>query len=355
MIRDEHIEAAVAQGILTAEQAGRLRELARSYSPGIAAVEAHADPDDEKFRLIGGFNDVFVTIGVALLVAALFALTGALGFRIGFAALAMVAAWGLSEVFARRMRLALPSIALAIMFAGAGAFLGVYIGEILGGVSDRLTSLMDARVKLDTGSLVFAGLGAALAAVVHERRFRVPIDWAIAALGLTCVVSRTVSLVVPDHNTTLLLAAIGAVIFLVALRVDASDRERVTRRSDIAFWLHLLAAPMIVHGMLPQIFSGADNMSTGQAATILLLFVLLALVAVVIDRRALLVSGLTYAGIALSYLISQGVERGMGISLTLLGLAIVVLGLSAGWRSLRRALLPLLPLGSLRHSVPPSA
>jgi hypothetical protein len=27
---------------------------------------------------------------------------------------------------------------------------------------------------------------------------------------------------------------------------DSSDRARLTRRSDVAFWLHLLAAPMIV-------------------------------------------------------------------------------------------------------------
>ncbi len=67
-----------------------------------------------------------------------------------------------------------------------------------------------------------------------------------------------------------------------------------------------------------------------------------------------LVSGLTYAGIAIAYLLSQRVEAGLGVSLTLLGLAVVVLGLSAGWRSLRRAVLPLLPLGQLRQHIPPA-
>jgi predicted RND superfamily exporter protein len=66
------------------------------------------------------------------------------------------------------------------------------------------------------------------------------------------------------------------------------------------------------------------------------------------------VSGLSYAGIAIAYLLSQGVEQGLGISLTLLGLAIVVLGLSAGWRSLRKAVLPVLPLGRLRELIPPA-
>lgn len=344
MIRDEHIEAAVVQGILTADQARRLRDLAAGSHPGVPAIESptiepSVGPDDEKFRLIGGFNDVFVTIGVGLLVAALFALAGALGFRIGFAVLAMLAAWGLSEVFSRRMRLALPSIALAIMFAGGAAFAAASLG---GQIPTNAT-------------FIVAGLGAALAAVAHERRFQVPIDWAIATLGLTCVIANTVSLVLPDHSTTLLLAAVGAGIFLVALRVDASDLARRTRRSDIAFWLHLVAAPMIVHGGLKLLVGSPSGMGTGEALAVLGVFVLLGLVALVIDRRAPLVSGLTYAGVAMGYLLSQGVTQDLGLSLTLLGLAVVVLGLSAGWRTLRRTLLPLLPLGSLRHSIPPPA
>lgn len=335
MIRDEHIDAAVAQGIVTSDQARRLRALAEG---SLLREELPADPDDERFRLIGGFNDVFVTIGVGLLVSALFALASVLEFGIGFAALAMIAAWGLSEVFSQRMRLALPSIALAVMFAGGAAFAAISLASF---VSNDL-------------SVVVAGAGAALAAIAHERRFHVPVDWAIAALGLTYAIAHAVSLALPNHNTALLFALLGACIFLVALRVDASDLERQTRRSDIAFWLHLVAAPMVVHGGIQLLVGSPDGMGTGQALAVLGIFVLLGVVAVIIDRRALLVSGLTYAGVAMGYLISQGVTQDMGLSLTLLGLAIVVLGLSAGWRSLRRAILPLLPLGALRHSIPPA-
>jgi len=330
-IRDEHIDAAIAQGILSNDQAARLRALADD--------DAAPDPDDEKFRLIGGFNDVFVTIGVGLLVAALFALSSVLEFRIGFAALGMVAAWGLSEVFAQRMRLALPSIALAAMFAGSAAFAAMYLGSLVS--TEQL--------------VIAAGIGAALGAAAHWWRFRVPVDWAIAALGISFAVAHAILLVLPAFNTSLIFVVLGLAIFAVALRIDASDRERRTRRSDVAFWLHLVAAPMIVHGLIPLIIGSAEGMETVEALAVLAIFLLLGLVAVVIDRRALLVSGLTYAGIAMGYLISQGVTQDLGVSLTLLGLAAVVLGLSAGWRSLRRALLPLLPLGSLRHSVPPAA
>lgn len=341
MIRDEHIEAAVAQGILTAEQAARLRDLARGVPIEAVTEDAPAGPDDEKFRLIGGFNDVFVTIGVGLLIAALFALASVLDFGPGFAVLAMVAAWGLSEVFSRRMRLALPSIALALMFAGGAAFTGSTLGALL---SPDLP-------------LLFAALFAGLAAAAHERRFRVPVDWAIGAGALACGVAAAASLVAPElmaHRRPYLFAALGIGIFLCALRVDASDIQRQTRRSDIAFWLHLVAAPMIVHGMIQLLVGAPEGMGTEKALAVLGIFAALGLVAIAIDRRALLVSGLTYAGVAIGYLVSERVEKDLSLSLTLLGLAVLVLGLSAGWRALRRGLLPLIPLGPLRQLVPPA-
>lgn len=351
MIRDEHIETAIAQGILTADQAARLRDLARAAASA-APDELAADPDDERFRLIGGFNDVFVTIGVGLLVAALFGLASVVGFTSGFAVLALAAAWGLSEFFSRRMRLALPSIALAIMFAGAGGFVGSFIGAIPFAAPDGGGPAAPGLF------LLFGGLGVAIAALIHERRFRVPIDTAIGVAGGIFAAYGALQSVAPDWtlaNTSLLTALFGIGVFAAAVRIDASDPERKTRRSDIAFWLHLLAAPMIVHAMIPLITGTGGEMTTGQAIGILAVFVLLGIVALVIDRRALLVSGLTYAGIAIAYLLSQSVVEGLGISLTLLGLAAIVLGLSAGWRSLRRAILPLLPLGSLRQSIPPAA
>jgi hypothetical protein len=354
MIRDEHIDAAVSQGVISAEQAARLRAIATGSAdetaPPTGAAPEAADPDDERFRLIGGFNDVFVTIGVLLLVAALFGLANALEFKLGFAALAMIIAWGLAEFFSRRMRLALPSIALSIMFTGAAAYLAAIAGGPLLG-EPQSTDWFPGRL------LLLAGLGSAVAALVHERRFRVPIDAAIMACGTVYALAGLLSIVAPDFTRdhwSLLLGLLGIAVFAVALRFDASDPMRQTRRADVAFWLHLVAAPMIVHAAMPLFTGQIGEMRGGQALGILLIFAVLGLVAIVIDRRALLVSGLTYAGIAIGYLLSQSVEQGMGLSLTLLLLAGLVLGLSAGWRSLRHAIVPRLPLGKLGQSIPPA-
>lgn len=106
MIRDEHINAAVAQGILSQEQAARLRDLARGQTrEDDAADEPPVHPDDEKFRLIGGFNDIFVTIGVLLLVGALVGIARTVGFQTGIAVLVLIIAWGWRSL--RRMLLPL--------------------------------------------------------------------------------------------------------------------------------------------------------------------------------------------------------------------------------------------------------
>ena len=143
----------------------------------------------------------------------------------------------------------------------------------------------------------------------------------------------------------------GLAVFALAMRFDLSDPERQTRRTDIAFWLHMLAAPLIVHPLVSGLFDDGA-MDTASALGILAIFVVLALVALVVDRRAILVSGLSYAGFAFgSLVVNAGVSDGV-VPLTMLVLGALVLLLSAGWHALRRALLPLLPSGLVRGLSP---
>jgi hypothetical protein len=356
MIAQEDLEAAVTQGIIDQAQAVRIAHLARlrieaqaSSPPRLAeSVTAEdrlaVDPDDERFRLIGGFNDVFVAIGVGLLAGALLGLSRVVGFGDAFSAVALVAAWGLSEVFARRMRLALPSILLAAMFCAAAALL---IAQL---TADRgLPSIL-------YDGWVLAAAAFAAAALLHHWRFRVPINLALAASGGIGVLLALMSAVAParaqDHLNLILLLC-GLLVFALALRLDMRDPRRLTRRSDAAFWMHLLSAGLIVHPIFRGMVSAAGSFTTATSLVVLGVFAALGVVALVIDRRALLVSALSYAGIAVAYLISQSVSTDLSLPLALLGLAVLVLALSAGWRGLRRALLPVLPLGRWRERLPP--
>jgi hypothetical protein len=348
----EKLDAAIRAGIITADQAAKLGSLG-----GAAAAETRpaVDPDDEKFRFLGGFNDVFVTIGVALLYGALIVMAGSIApVLLTFAGAG--AAWLLAEVFTRRMRLALPSIVLAVLFASsAGTTAFIFYMSGLANLDDMDIS---PTAPLGWGGLILglAGLGAAFA---HHRRFQVPIDWAIGAVSAIVAVVGVLGLLVGPRllvwSTELILAA-GVATFAVAMWLDMSDPERRTRRADAAFWLHLLAAPMLVHPLIGNLAGSVWSLTVERSLLILAIFAVIAVVALVIDRRALLVSGLIYTGSAMTVLFQQA---GFGsatatLAVTLLGLAAVVLSLSAGWRSLRRLLLPRLPLGSLARRLPPA-
>ena len=356
MIAEEDLQAAVTEGIIDQAQAVRIAHLARlrleaqaSSAPRLGeSVTAEdrlaVDPDDERFRLIGGFNDVFVAIGVGLLAGALLGLSRVIGFGDAFSAVALLAAWGLSEVFARRMRLALPSILLAAMFCSSAALLVAQL------TADRgLPSFL-------YGGWVLAAAAFSGAALLHHWRFRVPVDLALAASGGIGVLLALISAIAPrlaqDHLNLILLAC-GLSVFALGLRLDMRDPRRLTRRSDAAFWLHLLSAGLIVHPVFRGMVGTTGGFGTSQSLIVLGLFMALGVIALVIDRRALLVSALSYAGIAVAYLISQSVSTDLSLPLALLGLAALVLALSAGWRSLRRLLMPALPLGRWRDRLPP--
>lgn len=349
MIQQQDLDAAIAAGIIDQAQAIRIAHLARLRETAQPAPEgAVIDPDDERFRLIGGFNDVFVGIGVCLLAGALIGLSRVLGFGNAFALTAALAAWGLSEIFARRMRLALPSILLAVMFAGSAGILASIVG------GPQRFGLGSFQAESSYSTFAFAGFG--LAAALHYWRFRVPIDPAQAAIGALGAIVAALFILAPDFMRSFVnfvLVAGGLMIFAVALKLDMDDPNRRTRHSDAAFWLHLLAAGLIVHPIFRSI-AFAGRIGPAEAILILALFALLGIVALVIDRRALLVSGLSYAGIALGYLITRSVSDSLALPLVLLGLAVLVLALSAGWRRLRGVILPRLPLGSVRAKLPPA-
>ena len=84
------------------------------------------------------------------------------------------------------------------------------------------------------------------------------------------------------------------------MRWDISDRSRQTRRSDVAFWLHLLAAPMIAHPLFAWLgIADGDTVGLGGVVVVLAVYVVFGLVALAVDRRALLVSALAYVLFAL--------------------------------------------------------
>ncbi len=182
---------------------------------------------------------------------------------------------------------------------------------------------------------------AAVQGADHGRRGAAAVA-AIAIGGLIAVAGELESIRNLLLGFTLLL---GIGVFLFAMRWDSSDPARVTRRSDVAFWLHLLAAPMIVHPVFTLLGLNDGNASIGEGLVVVLLYVALGITALAIDRRALLVSALAYVLFALQALFREFGAVELNVALTALVIGSSLLLLSAFWHQARRLVVQPLPEG----------
>ncbi|WP_454280739.1 hypothetical protein [Sphingomonas sp. Marseille-Q8236] len=320
MYSESDIDGAVAAGAISPDAAAALRR-------HVATVHAAPTVDEEHFRLLTGFNDIFVSIAIALLLAAL----GQIGFRISHGlggAFIAAAAWMLAFYFTERRRMALPSILLLLAFVG--------------GVAGGLIGLIDTvwpHIDGTAGALAAAGIGliSAGSAWLHWHHFMVPITVAAGAAALVVVAIGLLMAAFPDMKQgvwpILLLCGIG--VFSLAMHWDMSDPRRETRRADVAFWLHLAAAPMIAHPIFQLLGVFNSDIGAGTGVIVLALYLLFAGIALAVDRRALLVSSLVYVLYALySLFLSAGaVELGAAFTAFVIGSAL--LSLSAFWQPMR--------------------
>ena len=355
MYSQQELDDAVASGAITAEAADALRV-------HIEGQRATPIQDEEQFRLITGFNDIFVSVAAIILLFALAWIGHSVGSLLGLdfdgegpafiGPLAVAAAsWALALFFTARRRMALPSIVLLLgfvggVFAAAAMILALVVGE----------SRIDNNAQLAGMLAAVAAAIAAGAAWLHWRRFRVPITVAAGAAAAAGIIMGVVYGIVGDSpNTHTIFLTLGLLlgigIFLFAMWWDASDRARLTRRSDVAFWLHLLAAPLIVHPIFTLLGLNDGSATLGEGAVVVVLYIALGVTALAIDRRALLVSALAYVLWALSDLFKRFGAVELNVALTALIIGSALLLLSAFWHQARSAVVRPLPEG-LRERLP---
>jgi len=338
MYSESDIEGAVAAGVISPD-------IAAAFRNHVASGRSTPAVDEEHFRLLTGFNDIFVAIALGLTLTAI----GWIGSKItvGMGGLGVaVAAWLFAEYFTRRRRMALPSILLLLAFAG-----GVAATQI--GIMVKLDPQLPDRVN----AVIGAGIAAVTAAATwaHWRRFMVPITVAAGALALVGVATGLTIAAWPVAKSdgvlfpTLLLG--GILVFGLAMWWDTSDKERRTRRADVAFWLHLTAAPLIAHSTFHMLGVFNGDIDVVRALIVLALYLVFAFVALAVDRRALLVSSLVYVLYAMYALFQTVGAVELGAALTALVIGSALLTLSVFWHQMRALVVGL--LGGLRDRLPP--
>jgi hypothetical protein len=355
MYSQTDLDEAVAAGAVSAEAAKALRSF-------VDLQRATPAVDEEQFRLITGFNDIFVSIASAILLFAVAWIGQSIGQSAGLVfdhdgpsplapAAVAATAWGLALFFTAKRRMALPSILLLLAFVG-----GIFATSMLSvGVVLGIAPFEDNERVMGIAVAASAAIAAG-AAYLHWIRFRVPITiaaGAAAVAGIAIGLLRGTLGDIPNFPQILLgfVLLLGIGVFLFAMRWDSSDPARVTRRSDVAFWLHLLAAPMIVHPIFTLLGLNDGTASIGEGLVVVALYIVLGITALAIDRRALLVSALAYVLYALSELFKQFGAVELSIALTALVIGSSLLLLSAFWHQARAVVVRPLP-ETLRARLP---
>lgn len=343
----EDLRAAVAAGILDEAQAARMTALAADRAGKRASLPA----EDEPFEFFRGFSEIFISIGLVILLSGVTAMLAWFG---GFALMTAVPAvtagiaWWWAGYFTLRRRMTLPSMVLATAF-GMGLVIFAF-------------TLLD-RAGMDDRGLAIGGFALAAAGmVVWYRRFRLPFaafltgGFGLAAIyAMTASVGNIVSLGAggyealfdlresPAFATATLLFGIGA--FLVGMWFDMRDPHRLGRHSATAFWCHLLAAPALVNTVAVTLLNGGG---IGLLAVALLVITVLALV---IDRRSFLTAGIIYIAIVIGWAMGDG--DGTQWIFVLIALGALITAIGTWWVQLRALVMRALPEFPGKSRLPP--
>lgn len=344
----EDLRAAVAAGILTEAQAASVTALANNRRGRRATLPT----EDEPFEFFRGFSEIFISIGLVILLSGVTALLTVFG---GFALLTLVPlatagiAWWWAGYFTLRRRMTLPSMVLATAY---GTGIVIFAFSLLG------------RSGFDDRAIAIAGFSLSAAAMVlWYRHFRLPFSAFLAGgaiLGavysLTASASNLVGLVgaggyralfdlgeSPAFATATLVFGIGA--FLVGMWFDTRDPHRLGRHSATAFWCHLLAAPALVNTVAMTLLNG------GGIGFLTIALALITLLALVIDRRSFLTAAIAYIAIVIGWMMGEGGGTSWIFVLLLLGGFITAIG--TWWVQLRAVVMRALPDFPGKSSLPP--
>ena len=375
------LQNAVAAGIVTATQRDQLLALeARAAEP---VPPTGADAGEENLRLIGGGNDLFVTVGTILLTAGFyFVLSTVLrGQTAWISGLLAIFAWVVAEIVTRQHRMKLSSTVLALVFMASVGTLLTYLVETRFQIRipDSIWQLLAMRQPVSQAGYVLLG-GQVLAALLYFWRFKVPILAGVVAIAVTLlaflqtalflydgVVAGTVAVPRLEDMPQLLRASLymplacGMAVFAVAVALDLYDRDRRKVWSDCAFWLHVVSAPMLVHPLFIMA-TGQDvvfgHVEPGTDATIMLALLIAGFVyvALAIDRRSLLVPTLAYFGTLGIYYLVNSAANTTGVppfALILLVVGALIILFGAGWQRIRRLIVGATLPTSLLDKLPP--
>lgn len=277
---EEQMKAGIDAGIFTESAVNEFKALMNSQK------NIH-QADEENFRLIASFNDIFVVIALTLLFVSIMWIFNKLGIWMG-ALISAYLAWKLSEIFITKKRMAFPAIVLVSAFI-------FNISTLILPFTKSTLEFLNFQPNIDTPFFITSSLAGVVAGIFHWKRFKVPITIAICcALVIGYIFAYLIATKDFKHGITIFSFVAGVLVFICAFVWDASDTKRVGKSADVAFWLHLLAAPLLVHPIFTALGIFGKTIDMQQSMAVIIVYIVISYLSLVIDRRALMVSALGY-------------------------------------------------------------
>ena len=344
------LESAVESGVITADVARSLRNFAAERQGAPLA-------DDERFAGIIGLADVMTAIALVLLFGGIAATLSIFGPVAGLVMMGL--SWAVAEYATRRRKMPITSVLLLgsyVMAAACGLLAVALLTMPHGGMTPRNAQGFTTVTPL--AGLIVAG-GTAMASAAYWYRFRIPLAYPVVAVAALNALTHVMRLVAPGTSSiivSIILLAFGFIFLAIAMWWDICDVRRETRRSDIAFWMHWVAGCQLA-GATFRLVMGVKGNPAGWdrlyvldtvpaqglvALAVIAVFALFCVVALIIDRRALMLSSLVFLVPSTASLFSDNPFVGTVSAAMLCGFALLLIAMR--WRSVRRLLLARVPL-----------
>ncbi len=287
----------------------------------------------EPLRFVRSFGDIFITLGIFIIVISI-NMTSLNGYYylIPIAVFILIAEW-----LVRLRRLVLPGIAILISIL-------FFINKAFLFYSSEATFL-----GFNTTSLTLTSISCLLFYI----RYNMP--FSLLPLAASLVTITLIQIGSDILKNPIIFVIPGFIIFCFAMWFDIRDTKRQSYLSDSAFWLHLIAAPLIVHGAMIALLSSDQSITPWINRNLMMgiFFACFFLIALFIDRRAILISTQIYAIYALTQLFSHDLIDSKNVMIyVLMALGMVVIFFGTYWYKTRNIIFSPLRNNKISRYVP---
>jgi len=328
MISKSTLNKAAQANIISPEQVEPLFQFIQDERPDDVSSHVLAEHKDEPIKFVRSFGDVFITLGVVLLVMAISVANLSTYEYI----IPIVVFVGLAEWLVRVRKLVLPGMAVLL----------------------SIVYFVYKAISFDNGNGTYIGLSIiCVTSLLFYLRYKMPFSLFPLAVALVGLVITFIGFDILENP--LIFSGFGLLIFVVAFWFDSRDTQRVSHLSDNAFWLYLLASPLIVHGvMISLLFNDWQWIKSINVELLMIsFFVIFFFISLLIDRRVMLVSTQMYMIYALSQIMQNNADNTQEAMIyVLVGLGLFVIYFGAYWYKTRRIVFGFMSNSFISHYIP---